>query len=165
MKIISLNKQEGFTLIEVIVSILLFVIGILGMMGLQVLATRGAVIGSNNTTANYLSQSLAAELGQLPVTAQALKEGTHGYGSSSDACLLCNNCNQRIDEMGYCVADQANQYNIANNVYTINWVVAGVTSSSPVGGSSGTPNHLSIVIYVKWGANGSFMFKVPSGHY
>ncbi len=155
-----MNKQEGFTLIEVIVSILLFAIGVLGMMGLQVLATRGAVIGNNNTAGNYLAKSLASELQQLPVTDLKLKAGPHGYGASTDACLLCNDCGNRVDALGYCVANQANNFNVNNNVYDIIWTVTPVTTVN-----SGTLNNLlSVAITVEW-ANGNFTLTIPAGHY
>ena len=154
-----MKKRDGFTLIEVLVSIILFAIGVLGMMGLEVLATRGAVIGNNNTVANYLAQSLAGQLEQLPVSSQALVAGTHGYGASTDACLFCNNCGSRIDALGYCVPNQSNNYNVNNNNYTITWTATPVQTPN-----STLDNLLSIAITVSW-ANGNFVLTIPSGHY
>ncbi len=154
-----MKKQGGFTLIEVLVSIILFAIGVLGMMGLQVLATRGAVIGNNNTVANYLAQSLAGQLEQLTVSSPALTAGSHGYGHTTDACLLCDNCGNRIDALGYCVPNQANNNNINGNIYTIQWVATPINTSF-----SAVNNLLSIAIIVSW-ANGNFTLTIPSGHY
>ena len=154
-----MKKRDGFTLIEVLVSIILFAIGVLGMMGLQVLATRGAVIGNNNTVANYLANSLAGQLEQLPVSSWALTAGNHGYGASTDPCLFCNNCGNRIDALGYCVPNQANNFNVNNNIYTITW------NNTPIETANSTLNNLlSIAITVSW-ANGNFVLIIPSGHY
>jgi type IV pilus assembly protein PilV len=148
-----MKKQDGFTLIEVIVSIILFAIGVLGMMGLQVLATRGAVIGNNNTVANYLANSLAGELEQLPINDPSLIIGNHGYGGSNNPCLLCNDCTKLVDSQGQC--------NGANNdVYQVSWTVTNVSTFN-----SGTANNLkSIAVTISW-ANGNFSLTLPSGHY
>jgi type IV pilus assembly protein PilV len=149
-----MKKQDGFTLLEVVVSMLLFTIGVLGMMGLQVLATRGAVIGNNNTVENYLAQSLASQLGQLTMNDPALSVGSHGYGASTDACLACANCNGLVDATGQCIA------NNQGNIYQVSWVVKNVTTFN-----SGTANNLkSIAITISW-ANGSFSLTIPATHY
>ena len=152
--IINMKNQNGFTLLEVIVSMLLFTIGVLGMMGLQVLATRGAVIGNNNTVENYLAQSLTAQLGQLPMNAPALSIGNHGYGASSDACLSCADCNVAVDSSGQCIA------NSIGNLYQVSWIVQNVTTMN-----SGTVDNLkSIAITISW-ANGNFTVTLPAAHY
>ncbi len=149
-----MKKQDGFTLIEVVVSMLLFTIGVLGMMGLQVLATRGASIGNNNTVENYLAQSLATQLEQLPINDPALSTGSHGYGASSDACLSCANCNVPVNAIGQCIA------NSIGNIYQVSWVVKNVTTMN-----SPTVNNLkSIAITISW-ANGTFSLTLPAAHY
>lgn len=149
-----MKNEKGFTLLEVIVSMLLFTIGVLGMMGLQVLATRGAVIGNNNTVENYLAQSLAAQLEQLPMNAPALSTGSHGYGVSSDACLSCANCNVAVDSSGQCIASNV------GNIYQVGWVVKNVTTMN----SGATNNLKSIAITISW-ANGTFSLTIPAAHY
>ena len=152
--IINMKNQNGFTLLEVIVSMLIFTIGVLGMMGLQVLATRGAVIGNNNTVENYLAHSLAAQLEQLPMNDPALSTGNHGYGASTDACLSCANCNVAVDSSGQCIA------NNVGNIYQVSWNVQNVTTMN-----SGTADNLkSIAITVSW-ANGNFTLTLPASHY
>lgn len=148
-----MKNQKGFTLIEVIVSIVLFSIGILGTMALEVLATRGAVIGNNNVTINYLATSLASELETLPITDPRLSGGFHGYGYSNEACLLCTDCGQKLDSTGSC-------NNQMNQIYSVSWTVTPVTTH----GSGTTDNLLSIAITVGW-ANNSFTLTLPEGHY
>ncbi len=149
-----MKNEKGFTLLEVIVSMLIFTIGVLGMMGLQVLATRGAMIGNNNTVENYLAQSLAAQLEQLPMNATALSTGSHGYGASSDACLSCADCNGMVDATGQCIA------NNIGNIYQVSWVITPVT----VMNSGSTNNLKSIAITISW-ANGTFSLTIPAAHY
>lgn len=149
-----MKNEKGFTLLEVLVSMLIFTIGVLGMMGLQVLATRGAMIGNNNTVENYLARSLATQLGQLPFNSTALSTGSHGYGTSSDACLSCADCNGPVDATGQCIA------NNIGNIYQVSWVVTNVTTQN-----SGTTNNLkSIAITISW-ANGTFSLTIPATHY
>ncbi len=149
-----MKNQKGFTLLEVIVSMLLFTIGVLGMMGLQVLATRGAVIGNNNTVENYLAQSLTAQLEQLPMNAPALSIGNHGYGASTDACLSCADCSVAVDSSGQCIA------NNFGNLYKVGWIVKNVTTMN-----SGTVDNLkSIAVTISW-ANGTFTVTLPAAHY
>ncbi len=152
MKTSSVYNERGFTLLEVLVSIVLFTIGILGMMGLQVLATRGAAIGNSNTIGNYLAQSLSDQLQGLPFTAPALSSGSHGYQNSSDACLFCANCNSGVDAMGSCNPG-------GTNLYQVSWVVTPVT---PSGGTTGSL--LSIAIQISW-ADRNFTYTVPVEHY
>jgi prepilin-type N-terminal cleavage/methylation domain-containing protein len=148
-----MKNQKGFTLIEVIVSIILFSIGILGTMALEVLATRGAVIGNNNVTANYIATSLASELETLPVTDTRLSAGSHGYGYTNEACLVCTNCGQMVDSTGACNGQLI-------PVYSVEWTVTPVTTFN-----SGTVNNLlSIAITVGW-AGGNFNLTIPQGHY
>ena len=148
-----MKNQKGFTLIEVLVSIILFSIGILGTMALEVLATRGAVIGNNNVTANYLATSLAGELQTLPITDTRLSAGSHGYGNTTEACLSCNDCGQKVDSTGACNSNQI-------PIYSLTWTVTPVTTLN-----SGTANNLlSIAITVSW-ANNNFTLTVPDGHY
>lgn len=150
-----MKNEKGFTLLEVIVSMLIFTIGVLGMMGLQVLATRGALIGNNNTVENYLATSLATQLQQLPsMNAPELSIGNHGYGASTDACLSCANCNGAVDATGQCIA------NNAANIYQVSWTVKNITTMN-----SGTPdNYKSIAITISW-ANGNFTVTLPASHY
>lgn len=149
-----MNGEKGFTLLEVLVSIILFAIGILGTMALEVLATRGAVIGSNNITANYLATSLANELETLPVTDTRLSAGSHGYGYTSEACLACSNCGSLVDSTGACGTTSLTP------VYRVNWTVTPVTTA----GSNTTNNLLSIAITISW-AEGNFTLTIPQGHY
>jgi len=145
-----MNKQKGFTLTEVLVSIIIFAIGILGMMALEVVATKGAVIGNNNTVATYLAQSVARQLEGLPLTASALTSGNHGYSVSTDPCLLCNNCGAPVNTAGECVSGN-------NNGYHVSWTVTKVTTAN-----SGTTNNLSsIAVMVSW-ANGRISLTLPA---
>lgn len=149
----KMSKQEGFTLIEIIVSILLFTIGVLGMMSLQVLATRGSVIGNNNTVANYLAQSVAGQLEQLQFTDTTLATGNHGYKVSNDQCLSCANCTNPVNSFGQCNGG-------IDNVYRVNWFVAYAMSNG-----SPTPDNLkTILITVEWG-HGNFLITLPVVHY
>jgi type IV pilus assembly protein PilV len=53
------NKQNGFSLIEILVSVLVFGVGILGLGGLQVASLKGSNNAHYRTTATVLAMDLA----------------------------------------------------------------------------------------------------------
>lgn len=58
----QVNKQGGAMLIEVLLSILIFSFGILGLVGLQVVATQNSVSAENRTAAALLANDLIAQM-------------------------------------------------------------------------------------------------------
>lgn len=58
----KLTQQSGLMLIEVLVSILIFSIGILGMVGLQVTATQNSANAEYRTMASGLANDLVSQM-------------------------------------------------------------------------------------------------------
>jgi type IV pilus assembly protein PilV len=65
----SLARARGFTLIEVLVSLLVFSVGILGMAGFQAMSTRNSVEASERTRAALMANELVAAMWQAHTTA------------------------------------------------------------------------------------------------
>ncbi|MGM9488807.1 type IV pilus modification protein PilV [Ideonella sp. YS5] len=58
------TRARGFTLIEVLVSLLVFSVGILGMAGLQAMSTRTSVDASERSRAALMANELIAQMWQ-----------------------------------------------------------------------------------------------------
>ena len=57
-----LHSSQGFALIEVLVSLLIFSLGVVGLMGLQVRALQASTDAQDRSQAAMLAQSLASEM-------------------------------------------------------------------------------------------------------
>jgi type IV pilus assembly protein PilV len=58
----SKNSQQGILLIEVMLAILIFSFGILGLVGLQVIATQNSLNAENRTRASLLANELVSQM-------------------------------------------------------------------------------------------------------
>ena len=80
------NLQRGFTLIEVMIALLIFSLGLMGMAGLMVLSVKTNQSAYLRTQASFLAQSMAdrmrANMGQINAY-----NGTYNYSNvGSDPC-------------------------------------------------------------------------------
>jgi prepilin-type N-terminal cleavage/methylation domain-containing protein len=100
---VLLAGQAGFSLIEVLIAMAIFAIGILGVFSMQI----GAING--NSTARKVTENItwatdkAEELHRLPYNDDRLRAGTHpddfgDFDQESDG--IDNNWNGEIDEVG-----------------------------------------------------------------
>ncbi len=72
------SHQKGVSLIEVLVAVLIFSIGLLGLAGLIVMSTRATHVGYTRTQATFLANSMAERMSANPA---AVWSG--GYNSAS----------------------------------------------------------------------------------
>ncbi len=135
MGIKNKNKESGFTLLEVLVSIVIFVIGILGLMALQVFAVKGAYLGERTTEAVELANSMINEIQATPYNASNPGEFSAGsHPSSGEGCLQCpTGCN--VSPIGIC-----------GNSYSISWTVTPQT----LGSGLVSNNVYGITLTVSW---------------
>ena len=68
------GKQEGFLLIEVLVAILIFSIGILAVVGLQAVMIKGATEARYRTIASFIAEERVAQIWADPNNAVAYLE-------------------------------------------------------------------------------------------
>lgn len=71
------NNEKGFTLIEALIGLLVFTIGILATVSMQVSALQGNSIARNNTDAAAIAASVVEELKGLPYDHPDLAAGDH----------------------------------------------------------------------------------------
>jgi len=92
------NKKNGFTLIEVLVSIVIIVIGILAVMGLTIIVIKGNLLSNRVTTATTMALSLIEEA--TNVGYDNVSTMTAIYGSTNEANNTFMNTNGATAAMG-----------------------------------------------------------------
>jgi prepilin-type N-terminal cleavage/methylation domain-containing protein len=73
----KLDGSEGFTLIEVIVAVFVFSIGILATVSMQISSLQGNSIANSNTVAASIAATVIEELRPLAYNDPALAPGPH----------------------------------------------------------------------------------------
>ncbi|PID40293.1 MAG: hypothetical protein CR984_03975 [Proteobacteria bacterium] len=92
------HQSGGFTLIEVLVAVTIFAIGILGVASMQMTATRGNVAAGNLTHNVMVSQSQEEDLLMIPYHANRLDAGTQTPAQDADG--VDNDSDGTVDESG-----------------------------------------------------------------
>jgi type IV pilus modification protein PilV len=78
-----ISKNEGFTLLEVMIALVILVVGLLGLAALQLVAVKSNAFSSEMTYATMLAQQHAEVLKSLPYTDANLTSGSHTAMGSS----------------------------------------------------------------------------------
>ena len=126
------NNQGGFTLIEVLMAMAIFLIGILAVLIMQIRAIN-TNSGARSVTENYTwAMDKVEELLGLPYDDPNLNLGT--FAPASDADSIDNNCNGQIDEAGENGAIDITWVVQAGPVAGTKWVQVTVTQSVPLSG-------------------------------
>jgi type IV pilus modification protein PilV len=77
------EREDGFTLIEVMVALVILSIGLLGLAALQLVAVKGNAFSTEMTYATMLAQQQAEILKSRPYTDADLTEGSHSAVGNS----------------------------------------------------------------------------------
>ena len=93
-----MRKEDGFTLIEIMIAIAIFSIGILATMALQTGSSRGNTKARHLTSAATCATDRLERLIHLPYTHADLTAGLHTPALDTDG--IDNNYNGEIDEPG-----------------------------------------------------------------
>lgn len=94
----AMSGEKGYTLIEVMIAIAIFSIGILAAWALQNSATRGNTVARNLTIAAACASDRLEQLIQLPYAHADLLVGAHTPAQTTDG--IDNNFDGEIDEAG-----------------------------------------------------------------
>jgi type IV pilus assembly protein PilV len=135
------NNNQGFTLIEIMIAMVIFVVGMLSVAALQTSATKGNTSANRSTRAFTWCSDRMEVLMSLPYIDTSLNAGEHS--ESGDAEIITqtsdgidNDYDGRIDEAG------------ESGAVSIMWTVAdndGVTGTPPP-----PANTKSISVTVTW---------------
>jgi len=91
------KKQHGFSLIEILISVLVFGVGILGLGGLQIASLKGSNDAHYRTTASVLAMDLAD---RMRSNLNAVNAGLYGETiSCSTVSRLCRSSACSIEEL------------------------------------------------------------------
>lgn len=80
--------QEGWTLVEVLVAIIILTVGLLGVGTMQIAAIRGNFMGGNTSIALSLASQKMEDLFNKTYTHADLSSGTHGPEQLSDSGIV-----------------------------------------------------------------------------
>jgi len=97
------NQSQGFTLIEVMIALAIFSIGILGVAAMQTSSTRGNSAAGRVTSNVTWAMDRVEELMALPYTHASLNSGSYSLAAGTltmDSDGIDNNSDGQIDEAG-----------------------------------------------------------------
>jgi len=99
----SRAAQRGFTIIEVLIAMAIFSIGILGVAAMQIASVKGNAAARGVTDIATLAADRLEKLMVLPYNDNDLTAGDHSVGSGNVTLItdgIDNNFNGEIDENG-----------------------------------------------------------------
>jgi type IV pilus assembly protein PilV len=106
-----IEKQGGFSLIEVLVAVVFLAIGVLAIAGLQVTSVRGNYFSNNLMQATYVAQDRLEFLKNKPFNSPQLQANNYNDGNTTVSGIVFNR--------SYTIVDNANGYKTIS--YTITW--------------------------------------------
>ncbi len=77
------GHEKGFSLIEVLISLIVLAVGLLAVADLQIFSIKGGSASNHVTQATILAQNRLEELRSLPYDDSLLTQGQHEEGSLS----------------------------------------------------------------------------------
>ncbi len=75
-----LSKRNGFSLIEVLITLVILAVGLLALGGMQIFSIRGNAFSQRVTQATVLAQDKLEVLRRLPFEDSSLSSGSHDEG-------------------------------------------------------------------------------------
>jgi len=120
----DMDKEKGFSLIEVLIAATIFSIGLIALAGAQLVSIRSTQSNYNFTVATSLVQQQIEDL--------------HAVGSAG----LVNGNDGPLDTLGRTAADYTNPPDAANFIFNRTWTC---TPSNP-----GTGNPCQVQVTVTW---------------
>lgn len=145
-KTIYSNQSQGFTLIEVLIAMAIFSIGILGVAAMQTSSTRGNSAAGRVTSNLTWAADRVEELMALPYAHADLIAGNHSVAAGNLTAAtdgIDNNSDGRIDEAGE-TGNIAIQWTVTDDtpVKSTKTIQITVLRTGPGGQRSVTLNHV-----------------------
>lgn len=129
-------RQRGVSLIEVLIAVLIFSIGLIGLAGLMVVSTRSNHVAYLRTQVTFLANNMAERMSANPrgVWSGAYNNGSYPVGAGSVTCSAGSPCSP-ADLAVYDQQSWSNQLRTFLPNPTASIVCAGVTAVSynPIG--------------------------------
>jgi type IV pilus assembly protein PilV len=124
-KLFNYNDREGFTLIEVLIAMAIFAIGILGVATLQITAVKGNTSAGNLTANTFVGEDRVETIMSRSYSAGDLSAGSHAPAQDADG--IDNDVDGTTDEAGetgpvtvsYTVDDDMPVLNSKTITYTV----------------------------------------------
>ena len=111
----SSKKEEGFTLLEVMVALSILMVGLLGLGTMQIASIRGNFFASRVTEGSALASDRLEKLFALPYTHADLSAGTHADPNPPEGRSI-----------SWIVTENAPLNNTKKVVMTVSWTERGV---------------------------------------
>jgi type IV pilus assembly protein PilV len=86
----KIEKQKGFSLIEVLIGLIFLAIGLLAIAGLQVTSVRGNFFSNNLMQATYVAQDRLEYLKNLPFNSPQLQANNFSDGNTTISGMVFN---------------------------------------------------------------------------
>jgi prepilin-type N-terminal cleavage/methylation domain-containing protein len=114
--LISLSKNHGFTLTEVLIGLIIFAVSVLAIAGMQIASITGNAFSQNLTQASILAQNRMEFIRGLDFSTNAIFQANGNYSDVTDGIFQGNY--QVTLTGGY-----------ATITYTVTWTEKGATRS------------------------------------
>jgi prepilin-type N-terminal cleavage/methylation domain-containing protein len=137
--------REGFTLIELMISLVVLAFGILGFLFLQGRAVQGRVFAREMSRATFVAQSNMEELLSMDFDYTLLSSGTHPTSGEGGTNALGTGTLVRTDTLGNFnyytnwVIRTVSNPNVKTIQMTVTWLNKDKNSNDPNDLNSGTP--------------------------
>lgn len=106
-----LNKQSGFNMLEVLITIAITVVGLLGIVSLQLQSTRSVQDSGNRNQAIWILQDLANRMNANSTALQNYDtDGNYSCGTAPTLCEDHYNANRVV--VSSCSAEQVAQFDL-----------------------------------------------------
>lgn len=124
------TQQTGSVILEALIAILIFSIGILALVGMQATAISNVADAKYRSTAGFLANQI---VGTLRANSPDVTNASNVVVATPDPSFACNPCGS------------AN-----GNAYTQTWAVSGVAAELPNGTASIVINGAQVTVTIGW---------------
>lgn len=128
----SKANQAGSVILEALIAILIFSIGILALVGMQAMAINNVADAKYRSTAAFLANQIVGTIWATRLN-NVNPNASNVMVSSPDPTFACNPC------------DSAN-----GNAYTQSWAVSGVAAALPQGAASISISGVAVTVTIRW---------------